>query len=308
MQISVCIPVFNTYLHELVEALHFEIESNNLVNEVEIILIDDGSAIGFQLENQKLKDKAKYIELTENVGRSKIRNLFLNYSEATYFLFLDGDSLIPEKLKNHFLQNYISALSSETKCICGGRVYPELTDIKGIELNYNYGVKIESKPTEIRKLNPNRSFMTNNFLIERTIFEKIRFDENLSMYGHEDTLFGLRLNAQKIRIKHIENPVLNGFIEKNTKFLDKTDSALKNLYYIYNHYPEKKELVENVRLLSWYKSIDFFPLKQFILLIFGLFKSKIRKTLKEGSSNLKLFNFYKLGVFLQINKQKESSY
>ena len=75
MMISVCIPVFQVEVERLVNELNNQIQ--NL--EVEIILIDDASDTWIREKNTDLKVD-KYIQLHQNIGRSKIRNLFLKYS------------------------------------------------------------------------------------------------------------------------------------------------------------------------------------------------------------------------------------
>ena len=57
-------------------------------------------------------------------------------------------------------------------------------------------------------------------------FKKISFNERLSGYGHEDTLFGYELNKNNIQIHHIDNPVLNGHLDTNEAFLLKTEEGL----------------------------------------------------------------------------------
>jgi len=301
MEISVCLPIYNTFAHDLVTDLQAEIFQKNFSDKIEIILIDDASEDKYRKANSVLEG-ITYHQLEKNVGRSKIRNLFLNFAKGTFLLFMDGDSLIPPSGKNQFLSNYLKAINEQTNCICGGRVYPKLAQIKGIELNYYYGIKIESKSAAERRKNPNVSFMTNNFLLRKTLFETVHFDENLTQYGHEDTLFGLELLARKIFIEHIENPVLNGKIETNAVFLHKSELAVENLAYIYKNYDKKALLEQHIRLLRWYKKFNYFPMRTFLKIIFSLIKIQLKRTLINGKGNLKLFNFYKLGLFFRFAK------
>ena len=64
-------------------------------------------------------------------------------------------------------------------------------------------------------------------------FKKISFNERLSGYGHEDTLFGYELNKNNIQIHHIDNPVLNGHLDTNEAFLLKTEEGLGNLLKVW---------------------------------------------------------------------------
>lgn len=302
MILSICIPIYNTDLTDLVTDLSAEIELRNLNETVEIILIDDESNEEYKIINQKLIHKANYIELPNNIGRSKIRNKFLDFAKGEFILFLDGDSLISSELKNSFIGNYLIELKSDTHCICGGRIYPILESDYGISLNYRYGVQKESKSAIDRQKNPSFSFMSNNFLIRKSIFESIKFDENLTQYGHEDTIFGVELHQKKITIDHIENPVLNGYIETNDVFLRKSEQAIENLALIYSNYPNPAELRSHVQLLRIADLITKYKLKPVYLFIFNRLESKWKKQLLSDDFSLNTFNFYKLGLFLRLAK------
>ena len=74
--------------------------------------------------------------------------------------------------------------------VCGGRVYPEKSPSRKQHLRWKYEKNRERKTIHKRFLSPNKSFMTNNFLIQQVLLAKIKFDERLNQYGHEDSLFG----------------------------------------------------------------------------------------------------------------------
>lgn len=303
MKLSICIPIYNTCAQSLINSLNNEIEKDELQSEVEIIVIDDASETEFRKKNRLLSKMCQYIELEKNIGRSKIRNRFIEYSKGDFLLFLDGDSLIRPISDHPFIFSYLKEIDIQTNCICGGRVYPKLSVIKGIELNYLYGIKKESKSLEERLKHPNRSFMTNNFLIRKSVFEKIRFDEQLTQYGHEDTLFGIHLLEKEITIRQIDNPVLNGHIETNEIFLQKSEQAIENLVIIYKQFEDKQLLISHVTILQWVKRLSVFPLRNILLIIFSLTKNRLRRNLIEGKINLRLFDFYKLGLFLRLEKK-----
>jgi glycosyltransferase involved in cell wall biosynthesis len=292
--ISVCIPVYNFDVTDLVYELLKQITPMNI--PIEIIVIDDCSE-NFKVENQRLEQSVKYIELSENIGRAKIRNRFLEYAKYEYMLFLDCDSLM---VKDEFLLRYLDALKKEPNVICGGRIYPKKPS-RNKMLSWKHGVHKESKPAHFRELNPNKSFMTNNFVVSKTCLNRIKFDERISEYGHEDTLFGYELAKKNIEIMHIDNPVLNGDIETNDVFLNKTKQGVVNLVHILKFVEYDKMFIENVSLLNYYsKSKSFRGVHSFL---FKLFKYPIHYFLKKGYVNLKLFDFYKLGVLIEYKSQ-----
>ena len=99
--LAICIPIYNQDVTLLIAELEKQIKGVN--HPIEIVLIDDASQANYKSLNEPLSNRHTYIELKENIGRSRIRNLFLKYTSATYLLFLDCDALIhqPDFLKIH---------------------------------------------------------------------------------------------------------------------------------------------------------------------------------------------------------------
>ena len=120
MKISVCIPVYNFDVRELVNSLSKEITNAEL--NAEIILIDDASTKDFVKVNKSLKEVANlFIFLKKNIGRSAIRNLFLKYASGDFLLFLDCDAKI---ISEKFLKNYLQFINEnkESKLVFVGFV------------------------------------------------------------------------------------------------------------------------------------------------------------------------------------------
>lgn len=296
--LSICIPTYNFDLTKLVNSLLNQI--NSLSVDAEIILIDDCSQSEFREINKNISNKITYIQLEKNVGRAVIRNLFLNYVKYDYLLFLDCDSYVNS---DDFLKNYISEIQKqESEVICGGRVYDSEKPERNKMLSWKYGREKESKPFEIRKLLPFASFMTNNFVIAKSVFEKIKFDERLSEYGHEDTLFGYNMQVSRVKIAQIENPVLNGDIELNHIFLKKTEIGILNLIQILKYVSYEFTFIECVKLLSFHKKIKNLHLENVVLFLFLITKPILKLLLKKGLINLYLFDFYKLGFLIKNYK------
>jgi cellulose synthase/poly-beta-1,6-N-acetylglucosamine synthase-like glycosyltransferase len=296
--ISVCIPVYNFDVRPLVNELISQIEGL----DCELILIDDASS-ECVFSHEELNAKTKFIRLNENVGRSKIRNLFLSESTCPYLLFLDCDSIIEKK---DFIATYLEAIKKgNTKVICGGRYYPDSSPSKTQMLRWKYGVESESKTAEERLANPYKSFMTNNFLVDRSVFEKIQFDETLTKYGHEDTLFGFELKNNKVRIDHIENAILNGELESNQLYLSKTELGVKNLVKIVNSLDEPDDFIDDVYLLSFYREAkEKGKIKNFKRLQ-SIFGKRILKKLVKGLASVKQFNFFKLMLLVKYLESEE---
>ena len=290
--ISVCIPVYNFDISTLITRLSPQVKEIN----GEIIVIDDAST-EFKDKNRKFLKKYEeinYIELPKNIGRAAIRNLFLNYAKHNYLLFLDCDSLI---ISDAFISNYVKTIKkSSPPVICGGRIYGNKPDNRKKLLRWKYGIMRESKPAKIRYKNPNASFMSNNFVISKSVFQKIKFNENLYKYGHEDTLFGYDLKKNGIKITHIDNPVLNFDLEDATLYLKKTKESIINLVYITSHYKIEKELANDITILKIH-----LKLKQKLLHIPLIMSAPITLVLLPPlivlTNSVTLLNLYKLILF-----------
>ena len=292
--LTICIPVYNYNICKLADDLSRQaLESKT---EIEILVIDDGS--DQQYNNQwPSGSEIGIIRLEKNVGRARVRNLFHQYARFENLLFLDCDS---EIIDARFLKKYFSSIHQGDPVVCGGRVYSNTNPGRNKMLHWKYGMKKESKPAEIRNIHSERSFMTNNFLIRKNIFQKIVFNETLEGYGHEDTLFGFQLHKAGIPIRHIDNPVLHASLATNQEFLQKTRSAINNLIIILSIVNNDPEFVQGVPLLC-----TFFSLKKsgFYKSFYFLSKPLISITsflLRNGFVSIWLFDLFKISLFVSL--------
>ncbi len=294
--LSICIPVYNRKMNLLATTLLNMAKQETF--PVEIILIDDASLFIYHDNNRFLKEKnIKYIRLDKNIGRAKIRNLFLKYAKYKYLLFLDCDSRIR---KPDFLSTYLSMINKNTEVICGGRIYKEKKVQKQYRLRQKYGISRECTNADQRKQNAYASFMSNNFLIKKEILQKTPFDERLRGYGHEDTLFGYRLKKNKILVQHIDNPVQHDFDENNLEFIKKTEQGIKNLIFISKNLVDEAFFKE-VKLLNSYEKIKKYHLNKVLQLVSPLLLPFIRKILVKTGNSLVLFDIYKLLYFTKLS-------
>ena len=124
--LSVCIPVYNTYIRELIAELSKQVKMFNL--DVEIRVYDDKSNEDFREENRSIGnyDGVIYNELPENIGRSAIRNKLAKESLGDSILFLDGDVKV---IKSNFIKDYYD-YHTDNKVVVGGVEYAdELPDV-----------------------------------------------------------------------------------------------------------------------------------------------------------------------------------
>lgn len=290
MKLSVCIPVYNFDVRELVNSLNKEITTAHL--NAEIVLIDDASTKDFVTINEPLvKVSNQFIFLEKNIGRSAIRNLFLKYTSGDYLLFLDCDA---KMITENFLQNYIQFIekNKDAKVVFGGFEVEKGT----LTLRKKYSLEREIIPFEKRKLVPYSSFRGINFLVKKEILEQFPFDENLKTYGYEDLIFSKKLEQKNIFIHHFENPVLHSDEETTDIFLSKTKIAIQNLRKIYINNPD---FVEDMKLIKVYNKIKDKRLLRVYKIFFKTSKSFLINKLHKENPNLRYFDLYKLGLFIE---------
>lgn len=290
--ISVCIPIHEYNVLPLAQSIAAQFNAD----ECELVCIDDGSSTECIERNRPVAELGQYIVLGENVGRARVRNLFAHYAKGDWMLFLDDDCIVTEG----FMARYREVMSDIVDVIVGGRVYDTRFNDREHRLRYRYGQLVECRTAAQRSLEPYKSFMTNNFLIRRSMFESIRFDERLLGYGHEDTLFGYRLRQAGARIHHIDNPVTNGDVETNAEFLQKSSEAVESLSQIYDYMQSDKEFCNSVRLLRTYARLHSAGLLNLMLALFRCTRKCIHAKLENRHCiSLEMFNFYKLGLFIE---------
>jgi len=290
--LSICIPVYNYDVSRLVQDLNVQAEVADC--PFEILLMDDASDERFQKINQAIDlESVRYIQLDENIGRSKIRNRLAKEAKYPYLLFMDCDSGIASP---EYIKNYTCFFDSPTVC-CGGRIYENKEPADSTYLRWKYGVERECASAAERRENPNAGFQTNNFLIHKSLLEKVKFNEDLVGYGHEDTLFGLELRGQGIIIQHIDNPLIHLGLENASDFLKKTENGIANLHKVELLLREKyPEYVAHSRLMRSRLFLQRFHLSGFASKLFNMMRQPMKKNLLSKKPSLLIFDLYRLGL------------
>ncbi len=295
--LSILIPVYNYNVVPLVEALQKNMQGLNI--PYEIIVFNDASS-SFLNENLVLKEKQNvvYEILEENIGRSKIRNLLAKKAKYEWLLFLDSD-VIPTNTT--FISDYLPSINTEVKVVYGGILYSEKKPEKEKLLRWIYGKERESLPFNIRSKKPYISFLTLNFLVHKSIFEKVSFNESIPNLRHEDTLFSYNLKQQQIPIFHINNPVYHLGLDTFENAIQKENEALLAL----------KNLLDRNLIAFDYLKISrlFHIIKRCQLVIFiGLIHNRISSlminNLASSQPSLFIYDLYRLGYLCKLYTKK----
>lgn len=290
--VSVLIPIYNTDVRAFVKEVKIQLEKNQV--DGEILCLDDGSTEEFKHLNQEISNfpYVQYKELNVNIGRSKIRNLLAQTAKHPWLLFVDCDSGISHP---DFLANYLEHAKNPKTILYGGTNYAAQKPANTYLLHWTYGNERECIGADKRNQNKFGTFKTNNFFVHRQVFEKVKFNETIKGYGHEDTLFAKDLERNGFDIIHINNTLQHNGLETNDVFLQKQHTAIVNLAILY-----KKGMVgDEIRILKFYKKIKslklLFLVKKLYLRDSELLKANLR-SVKPKIGNL---DRLKLGWLLE---------
>ncbi len=293
--LSILIPIYNEAVGPLVHKLA---EQAHGLLDFEILCFDDGSEASFQSVNKTTLGnipEVEYREMSSNLGRSKIRNVLADAAKGEYLLFMDCDSKV---VRDDYLATYVKSLDPNT-LLYGGRCYDPIPPKNSKFLfHWTYGIQREQQQVTVRKERPYHSFMTNNFLIPTIHFQQIRFDESLTQYGHEDTLFGMELKKQGINILHLDNPLEHTGLETAEVFLDKTQKGIENLHQLLLD----GKIVET-KLTKAYGLLRKIGLDGLFLKSFSFAEEWIYNNLITGEMSMRLFDLYKLGLMVRLGKK-----
>ena len=297
--LSVLIPVYNVNVHPLVSELGPQLLACG--EDFEILIEDDASSDESVRHHNSLLDEMDhitYIGHTENLGRSKTRNLLAERAKFPYLLFIDCDARV--KRKNYIADylNYIREKQTEGQpfAVSGGLSYRVIIPKRGQRLRYKYGLYREVRPAAIRNRHPFQNFTPFNLLISKSVFETCRFDESLTNYGYEDTFFGLDLEAQGVPVRHIDNELYHDGLDDNRDFLRKTTDSVQNLYKLYQSGRVDDRFREQSRLLQTWERLHAKRNGKIIFKTLHLLKNPISNLVLRHNS-LKALDLYKLVLF-----------
>jgi len=296
--LSVNIPVYNIEVVELVRELINQARTLNI--DFEIRVYDDGSEEKIRVKNREIVDFTGivYIELEKNLGRSAIRNKMGMESKGEFLLFIDADSL---PVTANYLRNFIKNVA-KNRVLCGGTAYKLLKPVEPEKLlRWFYGRRREAISAVERNNKKGFIITSNNFLIEKQVFEKVHFRTEIRKYGHEDTLIGYDLFCSGIEILHIDNPVEHTGLEDSSIFLEKTRAALESLFDITHLLlPGDTVFTEQVNFLNRFHKISNWIPVSVLRSLYKLFHVLIEKNLTSQHPQIFLFDLYKLTFYATL--------
>ncbi len=283
--ISILIPTYNYNIANLTKELHRQALEQYV--GFEIIVMEDGSML-FLNENRVVDELefCRHSILSENIGRSAIRNKLADEAKYEHLLFIDCDA---EIYSGCYVAKYLS-FCKEDCVVIGGTAYDPAETNPDFSLRLAYGRQREARSALEREKN---NFSTFNFLISKSVFSQVRFDENIRGYGHEDMLFGYQLHQLGYEFIQIENPLIHKGLDNNETFIRKTKEATRNLFLLYST-GRYSFLAEESKLLHSLIRCQNLGLIRLFANTFNWLQPVLERKLCCASPSLRLYDLYKL--------------
>ncbi len=242
--VSVIVPAYNSG-KTLTVCLKTLSKQTYPSEKYEVIIVDDGSTDNTSIILNSLpeSDLFKVINHSENCGLAAARNTGIKNAKGDILIFLDSDMEVEED----FIEKHVSFHRKKSVIGVLGSIIPDIENPYDKYQRYLYESKRGAAKFDINKPIPFNAFIFNNTSIKKIAFEKVGlFDENIKMYGGEDTEFsyrvwnyypeGLYCDPSIVVIHHhyrtIEKTfdIIEEFGEKVVPYLIKKHPGLAKLY------------------------------------------------------------------------------
>jgi glycosyltransferase involved in cell wall biosynthesis len=305
IMISILIPVKDYDIIALVHSMRDGLEK--VQEYCEILIGDNGSSPDFR--NKYLQLEGPYVRVIvseKNIGRAAIRNKLALEARGDYLLFIDADTMIKGTAEAYLLAWL--PLINTARVICGGISYSDIPpgDPDKI-LRWKFGRKHEQLKANERNKHPHSGFTTFNVLIEKSVFSKIRFNEELKQYGHEDTLLGYQLKKAGIDVLHIDNTLIHEGLETNRVFINKSKLGIENLSHLYDKVTDKRVFTSCVPMLRTYNKLRRLKLTRILAAVYINYRDRMEIKLDSADASLLLFRFFRMTLFCtyrEIHKRR----
>ena len=258
---------------------------NQTYENIEIIVIDNGSSDDSVRLIRKKFSNIKLIELEKNFGCPGGRNLGIPYCNGDFIFFLDNDGV----LHKDGVSNAMNTM----------RKNPNIGIVAGVV--YEFNDKSEINPS-IQIINP-KKFEDNLFsggisLHRKSIYDSIGYYPEHFMYGGEESYLSIKLSTSNFNIIRDQSVVLwhKGSDIARDKSNEILSGYFNKLYIAFSLYPLKELIIFFIYFLIKYPIYASRAgiLKQF----YKKFKKDFSKTIIMGLRNRnpisqKNYNLYK---------------
>lgn len=287
MMLSVLIPAYERTCYKLAEDLHAQLEESGTDYEI-VVLEDGGHDQVSHIANLKINELShcRYERRACNVGRSAIRNRLADEAQGDWLLFIDADAKV---VRDDFIRRYLAAAAEGHTLVCGGITHRATPPAKDCLLRWCYDRTYE---LQVGPVSPRLSCF--NFMVERTLFMIVRFNESIRTYGWEDVLLGVGLKEQGAEMTIIDNPLLHDDADKSVRFMEKTRESLNTLH------AHEHLLLQHTRLGSAVNKIRRWHIAALVRGLFAATRPLMERQLLGRHPDMSVFAAYKLGYYLSL--------
>lgn len=231
IKLSVIIPVYNVenYVEECILSV-----LNQSVNDMEVIVVDNGSADDSMKKIKGINDKRVKVYSIEQCGVGAARNYGLRVSNGKYVAFMDSDDFLINKNAYHDMINRLEK-SNEVFITAKAKYYYEDGTFKSMEKNNNNIFKnkqLTSKEYLLESIKSNRiyvvvwlSIYNRSFLIDNNLF----FKEGIL---HEDELFTNKLLLKLDNILLFDEEIYGYRQRKGSIMNQMNEKRINDIYYV----------------------------------------------------------------------------
>lgn len=237
-KISIMVPLYNVenYLEKCIRSL-----LKQTYNNIEIILVDDGSTDNSLSICEKYKKKDERIKVfhKDNGGISSARNFCIKKANGKYVTFVDADDYVEE---DYVEKLYNGIKKYKTKISVGGykAIYLNKTE-KNNSKNKTYSLTKEKALENLLYIDLDVSAWSK--LYDKELFDNVRFPEGRIF---EDTATTYKLIDQCDEVAIVDYPIYNYCIRSksitsekfNIKKMDWIISAIEMTHYLKNKYKD----------------------------------------------------------------------
>ena len=224
--VSVIVPIYNTECITLKKCISSIV--NQTYENIEIILVDDGSEIALKKEYDKLiSDNDKRIKIIhkKNEGVSNARNLGINIAIGKYIAFIDSDDYV----KKDYIKRLYESLKQTNSDICftsSNKIYKNSIEKQKIYKLRDKSILLKnSKVSEFSSYNLDLMGTVWGKLYKKQVIGNIRFNENIK-YG-EDIIFNFELFTDELSYCYIDDFSYQYTINNESTIRKYNDVAIK---------------------------------------------------------------------------------
>lgn len=233
MKLSIIIPAYNAepYLTELIDSL-----SPQLTEEVELLVIDDGSTI-------PVRERSEYkLIRQENGGASKARNTGLDHAKGEYIAFIDADDLVSDDYVDRIMEKIAEK--------------PDYIYLSWRTLTGGWSCEVKLKSVEDKF--PPFNLCCWNRVYKRSLIGKTRFNEKKKIAEDAEFIRAVKEKGKKAYIGECVYLYRSSTPNSLTKRFNAGEVDTERIVYYYRHItPSMKRLVKEAKEADKHAEVIF---------------------------------------------------